>query len=81
MNYLLEMYCLFRYEASGDLKDAIWNNWLVNLTGELGSWIEADLLQEHYNRWLEDMVGKHRGNFDDTFYRQTIPRTSIVSFE
>ncbi|THU86113.1 hypothetical protein K435DRAFT_581819, partial [Dendrothele bispora CBS 962.96] len=28
---LLEMYCLFCYESSKDLKDAIWNNWLVNL--------------------------------------------------
>ncbi|PBK64863.1 hypothetical protein ARMSODRAFT_892428 [Armillaria solidipes] len=72
VSYLLETYCLFKYEASKTLKDAIWNNWLVNLTGELGSWIEADLLQEHYNRWLEDMVQKHGGRFDDSFYRQTI---------
>ncbi|KAJ7204741.1 hypothetical protein GGX14DRAFT_368689 [Mycena pura] len=33
---LLELYCLFRYEASKDLKDAIWNNWLINLLDELG---------------------------------------------
>ncbi|KAF8884726.1 hypothetical protein CPB84DRAFT_1816928 [Gymnopilus junonius] len=50
-NYLLE--------ASNDLHDAILNNWLVNMTGELGKWIEADLLQEHYNCWLEDMGKTH----------------------
>ena len=72
MAYLLEVYCLLRYEASQDLRDAILNNWLVNITGELGKWIEADLLQEHYNRWLEDMVKKRGGDFDDNFYRHTL---------
>ncbi|KIJ89643.1 hypothetical protein K443DRAFT_154869, partial [Laccaria amethystina LaAM-08-1] len=70
--YLLEVYCLLRYEASQDLRDGILNNWLVNVTGELGRWIEADLLQEHYNRWLEDMVKKRGGDFDDDFYRHTL---------
>ena len=60
------------YEASDDLRDGILNNWLVNITGELGKWIEADLLQEHYNRWLEDMVKKRGGDFDDNFYRHTL---------
>ncbi|KAJ7878115.1 hypothetical protein B0H14DRAFT_2567380 [Mycena olivaceomarginata] len=36
VNYLLEVYCLLRYEASKDLKNAIWNNWLLNIKGELG---------------------------------------------
>lgn len=58
MAYLLEIYCLLQYKASQDLRDAILNNWLVNITGKVGKWIEADLLQEHYNRWLEDMVKK-----------------------
>ncbi|KAF8994246.1 hypothetical protein BDZ89DRAFT_1053392 [Hymenopellis radicata] len=69
---LLEMYCLFRYEASKDLKDAIWNNWLMNIAGLLGQWIEDDLLQEHYNRWFEEMVAKHGGTFDDHFFRTTL---------
>ena len=45
---------------------------LVNLTGELSSYIEADLLQEHYNKWLEAMVTMRNSNFDDSFYRETI---------
>ncbi|KAF8056279.1 hypothetical protein FPV67DRAFT_1678179 [Lyophyllum atratum] len=71
-NWLLELYCLFRYESSKDMSDGILNNWLVNLTGELGKWIEADLMQEHYNRWLEDMAEKMGGEFDDKFYRHTL---------
>jgi len=69
---MLEFYCLLRYKASTDLRNAILNNMLVNLSGHLGAWIEGDLMQEHYNRWLEDMVTKRGGNFDDKFYRHTI---------
>ncbi|KAJ6532184.1 hypothetical protein DFH09DRAFT_933468 [Mycena vulgaris] len=72
MAYLLEVYCLLRYEASSDLRNAILNNWLVAVREELGNWLPGDLQQEHYNRWLEDMVQKHGGEFDDKFYRQTI---------
>ena len=49
-DYMLELYCLLKYEASKDLSNAVLNNMLVNLTGELGKWIEEDLMQEHYNR-------------------------------
>ncbi|KAJ6556007.1 hypothetical protein B0H19DRAFT_1262126 [Mycena capillaripes] len=72
MAYLLEVYCFLRYEASKDLKNAILNNWLINVRGELGKWLPANLHQEHYNRWLEDMIQKHGGEFDDKFYRETI---------
>ncbi|KAJ6487520.1 hypothetical protein DFH09DRAFT_1252793 [Mycena vulgaris] len=64
VSYLLEVYCFLRYEASKDLSNAVLNNWLVNLPG--------DLHQEHYNRWLEDMVQKHGAEFDGKFYRETI---------
>lgn len=72
MSYLLEVYCMLRYEASKDLRNAILNNWLLNIKGELGKWIPADLHQEHYNKWLEDMIQKHGGEFNNKFYRQTI---------
>ncbi|KAJ7767773.1 hypothetical protein B0H16DRAFT_1673616 [Mycena metata] len=72
MAYLLELYCFLKYDASVNLRDAVLNNWLVNITGELGKWIPGDLLQEHYNRWLEDMVQKHGAEFDDEFYRKMI---------
>lgn len=37
------------------------------MTGELEKWIEADLLQEHYNRWLEDIRPIHRLIFVKNF--------------
>ena len=76
--YLLEVYCFLRYEASKDLRDGVLNNWLVNITGELGKWIEGDLLQEHYNRWLEDQVQKRGGNFDDNSTKAPSPQMSII---
>ncbi|KAJ7926664.1 hypothetical protein B0H13DRAFT_1862116 [Mycena leptocephala] len=45
--------------ASKDLKNAILNNWLLNI-------------KEHYNKWLEDMIQKHGREFDGKIYRQTI---------
>ncbi|KAJ7018511.1 hypothetical protein C8F04DRAFT_922199, partial [Mycena alexandri] len=72
MGYSLDLYALLEYECSPELKEAILSNWLLNLAGEVGRWIEGDLMQEHYNRWLEDMVKRRGGNFDDKFYCQTL---------
>ncbi|KAJ6449220.1 hypothetical protein C8R45DRAFT_1180873 [Mycena sanguinolenta] len=69
---LLDVYCLFKFEATKELKDAIWNNWVVNLTGELRKNVPDDELQEWHNRFHEDMVPKHGGSFDDPFFRETI---------
>ncbi|KAJ6622171.1 hypothetical protein B0H10DRAFT_1717941, partial [Mycena sp. CBHHK59/15] len=37
-----------------------------------GKWIEGDLMQEHFNRWLKDMVSKQGSNFNNKFYCKTI---------
>lgn len=72
MGSLLEMYSFLHYEAKPDLANAILNNWLVNLTGQPGHWIERDLMQEHHNKYTEEMVGKHGGDFDDPLHRDII---------
>ncbi|KAF8174176.1 hypothetical protein K438DRAFT_1610046, partial [Mycena galopus ATCC 62051] len=69
---LLDLYCLFKFEAKSELKDAIWNNWVVNLTGGLGKNLPDDQMQELHNRFHEDMMPKHGGSFDDPFFRETI---------
>jgi hypothetical protein len=61
-----------RYESSPALKDALLDNLLVNLKGTAGAFHEADLLQEHFNLWLEDYIQKHGGDFDDHFFRSLI---------
>ncbi|KAF9233098.1 hypothetical protein BU15DRAFT_80456 [Melanogaster broomeanus] len=58
--YLLELYCNFKWEFPSALKTAIFNNWLVNPHGVAGLFIELDLLQEHSNFWLEEMA-QHKG--------------------
>ncbi|KAJ6449997.1 hypothetical protein C8R45DRAFT_1128523 [Mycena sanguinolenta] len=72
MKYLLEVYCLLRYESSKGLGDAILDNWLVRVKKELGKYLPGDLHQVHYNKWLQDMSRRHGGEFDDPFFRQTI---------
>ncbi|KAJ6505452.1 hypothetical protein C8R45DRAFT_1181872 [Mycena sanguinolenta] len=72
MKYLLEMYCLLRYEPSNSLHDAILDNLLVRVKKELGTYLPGDQHQEHYNRWLQDMSRRHGGEFDDPFFRRTI---------
>jgi hypothetical protein len=56
MRYMLDLYALLEFECSPDLKEALLNNYLFNLRGELGNFVEGDLMQEWYNLWLEDMV-------------------------
>ena len=52
--------------------DAIQKNWVVNLKGQQGHFIEMDLMQEHFNFWLEDLA-QHKGKqFDDVFYREVL---------
>ncbi|KAJ7488761.1 hypothetical protein B0H11DRAFT_1860327 [Mycena galericulata] len=58
MGYMLDLYALLEFECSPELKEALLNNWLINLSGEIGKWLEGDLMHEHYNKWLEDMVSR-----------------------
>ncbi|KAJ7811583.1 hypothetical protein B0H13DRAFT_2383779 [Mycena leptocephala] len=46
MRYMLDLYALLEYECSPELKAALLNNWLINLLGEIGKFIEGDLMQE-----------------------------------
>ncbi|EAU82342.2 hypothetical protein CC1G_06652 [Coprinopsis cinerea okayama7 len=72
--FLLEIYCNFKWEFSPELRHALMFYWLVNLSGLPGCYIELDLLQEHFNFWLEEMV-QHKGkSFDDPFYREVVAR-------
>ncbi|KAJ7876307.1 hypothetical protein B0H14DRAFT_3130444, partial [Mycena olivaceomarginata] len=72
LRYMLDLYALLEFECSPELKEALLNNWLINLTGELGKFIEGDLMQEWNNRWLSDFSGQRGGDYDDKFYRETI---------
>ncbi|KAF8803454.1 hypothetical protein BYT27DRAFT_7260192 [Phlegmacium glaucopus] len=61
-----------RKEWSDLLIDAIQKNWVVNLKGQQGHFIKMDLMQEHFNFWLEDLA-QHKGKqFDDVFYCEVL---------
>ncbi|KAG6835289.1 hypothetical protein H0H93_003080 [Arthromyces matolae] len=70
--YLMELYCNFKWEFPPNLRAAILMNWVVNLHGKPGVFIEMDLMQEHFNFWLEEMA-QHKGKeFDEPFYRKVL---------
>lgn len=60
------------HEAPAALRTAILNNWLVNLAGKRGHFLELDLMQEHFNFWLEELA-QHKGKeFDEEWYRDVL---------
>ncbi|KAI0054730.1 hypothetical protein BV25DRAFT_1996352 [Artomyces pyxidatus] len=70
--YLTEMWCKLTYEFPAGTRKAFFNNWLVNLTGKKGNFMEMDLMQEHFNFWLEDLA-QHKGKeFSDEWYRDVL---------
>ncbi|THH07072.1 hypothetical protein EW146_g9429 [Bondarzewia mesenterica] len=70
--YLVEMYCNITYDYPEATREALFNNWLVNLQGQPGHFLELDLMQEHFNFWLEELA-QHKGKeFDDDWYREVL---------
>jgi hypothetical protein len=58
-SYTLETICQLELESSPELKDGVLVNWLVNVEGVPGGFIEGDLHQEHLNLKLD---GSHDHN-------------------
>lgn len=69
---MLDLHALLEFECSPELKEALLNNWLLNLCAEIGKFVEGDLTQEWNNRWLTQISGQRGGDFDEKFYRKTI---------
>ncbi|KAF8949762.1 hypothetical protein BDZ97DRAFT_1772135, partial [Flammula alnicola] len=44
------------FRGSGRTNNIVFNNWLINPTGNRNSWIEVDLMQEHMNFWIKVRV-------------------------
>jgi len=66
--YLIEVFCNLTYEYPSATQEALMRNWLVNLAREAGHFHELDLMQEHFNLWLEELA-QHKGKeFGDTWY-------------
>lgn len=66
------MLCLIELELPARTRMVLMDNWLVNLKGQPGHFQEHDLMQEHFNFWLEEL-SQHKGKeFDDKWFRRTI---------
>jgi hypothetical protein len=73
-NYLLEMITKIELESDEDLRRALLQLTLVNLSGREGHWSAGDFIQEYFNRLLEAIV-QHKGvEYGDTFIRETWSR-------
>ncbi|EGO02456.1 hypothetical protein SERLA73DRAFT_119706 [Serpula lacrymans var. lacrymans S7.3] len=70
--YLLEMICSLKYESSDALRNAIMQNWLVNLEGTAGSFYAGDLLQEHLNNSLQESRDHNDVPWDSHFMRNIV---------
>ncbi|KAI0054568.1 hypothetical protein BV25DRAFT_1843569 [Artomyces pyxidatus] len=63
--YLIEMFVNIEHDYPKVTRNALFNNWLVNRQGKPGHFHELDLMQEHFNHWLEELA-QHKGKeFDD----------------
>ncbi|KAI0806322.1 hypothetical protein BC629DRAFT_1590717 [Irpex lacteus] len=71
-NELLEVACNFEFEYPESLKQDQLNNWLSNLTGQLGRWFPMDLLMEHNINLLKKMSGRHAAPFTSQFFKETV---------
>lgn len=71
-NELLELACNFEYEFTPQLKAAILDNWLVNITGWPGHWFPGDLLVEKQINQLKKMVQRSDQTFGSFFFRRVV---------
>lgn len=58
---------MFIHVFNAEQREALLNNWLVNLSGKAGRWHELDLLQEHLNFWIKVFFNSRNSAFDTPF--------------
>ncbi|CCO36908.1 hypothetical protein BN14_11055 [Rhizoctonia solani AG-1 IB] len=75
-NELLELSAGFIYEFPEELQKAIMNNWLCNFSGNQGSWMPMDLMQEHHIRDLKDKSQHRDQDFEGEFFKKILSRNT-----
>jgi len=71
-NEMLKLTCNFEFEYSDDLKTAMMNNWLCNLSRQPGCWFPMDLLQEKNIKQLKKMSQRQNATFGGEFFQEII---------
>ena len=62
------------FDAGPELRELFLKNWLVNLSGEPGRYLEKDLMQEHHNDVLEERMKRSDVEWDSKQMRDTHSR-------
>jgi len=73
--YLLDTIGFLECDADQAFRTMFLENWLVNLSGEAGRYLEKDLMQEHYNEVLEERMKKQGMSWDSKQMRDIHSRT------
>ncbi|KAI0730873.1 hypothetical protein C8Q76DRAFT_613345 [Earliella scabrosa] len=71
-SYMLEMTCNLELESSPQFRQTFLENWLVNPSGEPDGNQEGDLMEEHYNRVLEEFVERKSMEWDDPYLQEVV---------
>ncbi|KAI9063585.1 hypothetical protein FKP32DRAFT_1676294 [Trametes sanguinea] len=73
-SYLLEFLCILELESSPQLRHAILDSLLINLSGDPGRFAPADLIQEYFNRLLQAIAERKGVEYNDHFIRNIVSR-------
>lgn len=73
--YLLDTISFLEFDAGQELRTMFLRNWLVNLSGETGRYLEKDLMQEHHNATLEERSKRQGMSWDSKQMRDVHSRT------
>jgi len=74
-SYLLDTIGFLECDTDRGFRTMFLENWLVNLSGEMGRYIEKDLMQEHHNEVLEERMKKQGMSWDSKQMRDIHSRT------
>jgi len=73
--YLLDTLGFLEFNDDQALRTMFLENWLVNPSGEVGRYIERDLMQEHHNDVLDERVKRQGTSWDSKQMRDIHLRT------
>ena len=71
-NKLLHQACDIWWHFTPETYLAILTGYLVNPSGNLGSFHECDLLQEHLNFWLKHVFNGKKNAFNSSFLQEAV---------
>ncbi|KAJ2976135.1 hypothetical protein NUW54_g11617 [Trametes sanguinea] len=73
-SYLLEFICTLELESSQELRNAVLQSTLINLSGDAGRFSPADLIQEYFNRLLQAIAERKGAEYNNHFLRNVVSR-------